>query len=166
MKNLWLLAALLLLTVITSLVLIFRPSQGTQPVSPTSSPSPFPVVVSSPNPSASPSDTVNPDQPVLNNLREGDSITSPLHISGTAPGTWFFEGSFPVVLTDWDGKIIAQTTAQAQSGWMTIERVPFTAVLTFEKPAYGERGTLILRRDNPSGLPENDKAIEVTIRFE
>jgi hypothetical protein len=33
-------------------------------------------------------------------------------------------------------------------------------------PDFGEAGTLILRKANPSGLPENDDAFEVGIRFE
>ena len=41
------------------------------------------------------------------------NISSPLVISGEARGNWFFEGSFPVLLTDWDGKVIAQGVAVA-----------------------------------------------------
>src|SRR3989344_213932 len=92
-------------------------------------------------------------------------IQSPITITGQARGVWFFEASFPVFLVDWDGKIIEQGIAQAKSDWMTEEFVPFEAVLTFEKPSYGERGALILRKDNPSGLPEHDDALEVPIRF-
>ncbi|OGJ59137.1 hypothetical protein A2635_04210 [Candidatus Peribacteria bacterium RIFCSPHIGHO2_01_FULL_51_9] len=96
----------------------------------------------------------------------GDRITSPLTIKGQARGTWYFEATFPVVLTDWDGLIIAQGYAQAEGEWMTEDFVPFSATLTFEKPAYGERGTLVLQKDNPSGLPEHDDAVEIPIRFE
>ncbi|MFH0951428.1 MAG: Gmad2 immunoglobulin-like domain-containing protein [bacterium] len=93
-------------------------------------------------------------------------IISPLVIKGEARGTWFFEASFPVMLTDWDGLIIAQGIATAQSNWMTEDYVPFTAELTFDRPSYGDRGALILRKDNPSGLPEYDDALEVTVFFE
>ncbi|MCC6934442.1 MAG: Gmad2 immunoglobulin-like domain-containing protein [Candidatus Yanofskybacteria bacterium] len=93
------------------------------------------------------------------------SISSPLRVAGKARGTWFFEGSFPVILTDWDGRIIATVPAQAQSEWMTTDWVPFEAILTFEKPSYGARGSLILKKDNPSGLPEHDDAREMTIFF-
>ena len=48
---------------------------------------------------------------------------------------------------------------------MTEDSVPFTATLEFTRPEYGETGALILRRDNPSGLPENDDAVEISIRF-
>jgi hypothetical protein len=92
-------------------------------------------------------------------------VTSPLTIHGEARGMWYFEASFPVVLTDWDGKIIAEGHADAQSDWMTEDFVPFTAILTFTKPAYGERGTLVLKKDNPSGLPEHYAALEIPVRF-
>ncbi len=97
----------------------------------------------------------------------GGLVTSPLTITGEARGPWFFEASFPVMLTNWDGLIIAEGVATAQSDWMTEEFVPFTATLTFEKPKlYPERGTLILKKDNPSGLPEHDAAFEMPVRFE
>lgn len=92
-------------------------------------------------------------------------VMSPLTITGQARGYWYFEASFPVVLTDWDGRIIAEGYAEAQDDWMTEEFVPFKATLTFEQPSYGERGMLILRKDNPSGLPEHDDALEVPVRF-
>lgn len=93
-------------------------------------------------------------------------ISSPVKIKGQARGNWFFEGDFPVILTDWDGKIIAQGYATAKSDWMTEEFVPFAASLEFTKPALYDRGSLILQKDNPSGLPENDQVLEITVYFE
>lgn len=97
-------------------------------------------------------------------------ITSPLTVTGKARGYWFFEADFPVHLTDWDGRIIATGIATAQRDWMTEDFVPFIAVLEFEVPSGpGEarnRGTLILQKDNPSGLPEHDDAREITVYFE
>ena len=97
---------------------------------------------------------------------EDSVITSPLTITGEAPGTWYFEASFPIVIVDWDGLIIAQGHAEAQADWMTEAFVPFVGTVEFVKPAYGENGMLILQRDNPSGLPQNDDAVEIPIRFE
>ena len=92
-------------------------------------------------------------------------VESPLLVDGRARGGWFFEGTFPVVLTDWDGLIIAESFAQAEGEWMTDDWVPFKAVVEFDRPAYGERGSLILQKDNPSDLPEYDKAYEMTVFF-
>jgi len=97
--------------------------------------------------------------------RPSEEIASPLVIIGEARGTWFFEASFPVVLVDWDGLIIAEGHAEAQSNWMTEDFVPFQATLIFKAPIYKNYGTLILRKDNPSGLPEHDNAIEVPVLF-
>lgn len=94
-----------------------------------------------------------------------EEIFSPLLIKGKARGTWFFEASFPVVLVNWDGLIIAEGYATAQDDWMTEEFVSFEATLEFIKPEYSNRGALILQKDNPSGLPENDNALEIPILF-
>ncbi len=97
--------------------------------------------------------------------KAGDSITSPLTVKGEARGQWYFEATFPVVLVDWDGRIIAQGVATAQSDWMTTDYVPFTATLTFDtkEERYSSRGSLILQKSNASGLPENDDAMEIPI---
>ena len=90
-------------------------------------------------------------------------VENPLEITGEIKGTWSFEGTFPVVLTDWDGKIIAEGQAKLEKDWMTTEYVPFKAILNYEKPQVSNRGALILKKDNPSGLPANDDSIEITV---
>ncbi|MBU1046717.1 Gmad2 immunoglobulin-like domain-containing protein [Patescibacteria group bacterium] len=106
----------------------------------------------------------------LNSVRPNDKISSPLVLEGQAVGSWYFEGSFPVVLTDWDGLIIAEgyVTAHPPAGedWMTEDFVQFKGELEFEKPDFDNRGTLILRKDNPSGLPEHDNVLEIPVLFE
>lgn len=102
----------------------------------------------------------------LESPRPNEVIKNPLIVKGEARGYWFFEASFPVMLTNWDGLIIAEGIAQAKSEWMTEDSVPFEATLNFVKPDYGKRGTLILKKDNPSGLPEYDDALEIPISFE
>ena len=102
----------------------------------------------------------------IDNPRPNQVIGSPLIIEGEAKGSWFFEGDFPVILTNWDGLIIAEGYATAQSDWMTDEFVRFKAEIEFEKPGLYNRGSLILRKDNPSGLAENDDALEIPIFFD
>jgi hypothetical protein len=92
------------------------------------------------------------------------TVTSPLKLSGRARGSWFFEASFPVILTNWDGLIIASGTATTKSDWMTEKLVPFEATLEFKNDSpVSNRASLILKKDNPSGLPENDDALEITV---
>ncbi|MEX0930901.1 MAG: Gmad2 immunoglobulin-like domain-containing protein, partial [Candidatus Paceibacterota bacterium] len=100
-----------------------------------------------------------------------DVIESPLTITGEARGNWYFEATFPIILTNWDGLIIAEGFATADGEWMTEEFVPFTALLEFENPYtagdpdFMKRGSLILQRANASGLPENDAALEIRVHF-
>lgn len=101
----------------------------------------------------------------LTSVQPNDVITSPVTITGEARGYWYFEASFPIVLTDWDGLIIAEGFATAEEPWMTENFVPFTSTLEFTAPTLYTNGTLILHRANPSGLPENDDALEIPISF-
>ena len=105
-----------------------------------------------------------PDTLILEQPIAGTIVTSPLRVTGSARGTWYFEASFPVRLLDVDHKEIAVTPAQAQGEWMTEEFVPFEATLTFDKPSTST-GFLVIEKDNPSGLPENDKKLELPIMF-
>lgn len=111
-------------------------------------------------------------------------IDSPLTVRGEARGTWYFEASFPITLVDWDGRIIAQSFATAQddpqdgsadgAGWMTEDFVPFEGTIEFENPSFpgadedhfSRRGTIIFQKDNPSGLPEHDDALEIPVWFD
>lgn len=96
-----------------------------------------------------------------------DTIQSPLLIKGEARGVWFFEASFPILLTDGDGTIVAEGFATAKGEWMTKEFVPFEATLTFTNPQnMKSSGSLILKKDNPSGLPEHDDNLQIPVWFE
>lgn len=101
----------------------------------------------------------------LDSPRPNESIKSPLIVKGEARGNWFFKASFLVILADWDGRIITQGIATAQNDWMTTDFVPFEALLTFSVglDTYNHRGSLILQKDNPSGLTEYDDALEIPV---
>lgn len=94
---------------------------------------------------------------------KGMTVSSPFVVSGKARGYWFFEASFPIELRDTQGNLLETIIAQAQSDWMTTEFVPFTANLIFTKPSAPMSAVLVFKKDNPSGLPENDDLIEVPI---
>jgi hypothetical protein len=95
----------------------------------------------------------------------GERVTSPLRIRGYARGKWFFEGDFPVVLRESDGKVIATGYATAKDEWMTDNFVPFESEIKFKMPKPGSRGTLILKKDNPTDLPEHDDELEIAVYF-
>jgi len=91
-------------------------------------------------------------------------ISSPVTVTGEARGTWFFEASFPIEITDANGKVIGNGFAQAQGQWMTENFVPFIATITFDDPTT-ETGGIILKKDNPSGLPEYDQSLRLPVVF-
>ncbi len=98
--------------------------------------------------------------------RPNGAVGSPLTIRGEARGYWYFEASFPVVLIDEAGSVLAEYYATAQDEWMTESFVPFETMLTFAQQPAGSRGTLILKKDNPSGLSEHDDELRVPVVFE
>ncbi|PIR83940.1 hypothetical protein COU18_00815 [Candidatus Kaiserbacteria bacterium CG10_big_fil_rev_8_21_14_0_10_51_14] len=93
--------------------------------------------------------------------KSGSSVEKTFTVEGMAPGNWFFEASFPIQVRDPENSKIGQAIAQAGADWMTTELVPFTATITVSN--YSGPATLVLLRDNPSGLPENDDALEIPI---
>jgi len=103
------------------------------------------------------------DKALVLNPKQNDIITSPLKIQGAVVGNWFFEGSLPVKLVDENNNVIAFGHATAETDWMTEKPVNFSASLDFTTNATS--GALIISRDNPSGLPQNDGFIKVPIIF-
>lgn len=104
---------------------------------------------------------------VVDKIRIGDKVASPLVITGKARGNWYFEASFPVELVDANNKLIANGIAQAQGDWMTTNFVPFKTTLTFQAPGlYDMNATLIFRKDNPSGEPQNDDQMRLPVQLD
>mgnify|MGYP003394526094 CR=1 FL=1 len=91
-------------------------------------------------------------------------VKSPLTVSGEARGNWYFEASFPVKILDANGNQLGIIPAQAQSEWMTTDFVPFSTSLVFSTSTT-DTGTLVLEKDNPSGLPEHADEVRIPIRF-
>jgi hypothetical protein len=101
---------------------------------------------------------------IVENPKAGEEISSPLFISGKARGFWFFEASFPIELVDENNNLISQSIVQAKGEWMTEDFVPFETLLNFSNPKT-EKGFLIFRKDNPSGLKEHDDELKVPVVF-
>lgn len=112
-------------------------------------------------------DTIKVDLPF-----PGAIVGKDFAVIGEASGPWFFEASFPIEVIDSDGKILSTGIAQAQNdpetgeiNWMTEDFVPFRADIEIPESYIGP-ATLVLKRDNPSGLPENDASISFPITIE
>jgi hypothetical protein len=101
----------------------------------------------------------------------GSVVSSPLNLSGEAKGTWYFEASAPVEILDWQGVVIAQSFVTAQGDWMTIDFVPFTGTVNFTSPyspgdpVAWKQGSIVFKKDNPSGETQNDAQVIVPIQF-
>ncbi len=86
-------------------------------------------------------------------------------ITGKARGTWYFEASFPVKVLDKDGKVLFLGPAQAQTDWMTENFVSFKLPVKVSQSYIGS-ATIVLEKDNPSALPENDASISFPVTIE
>lgn len=86
-------------------------------------------------------------------------------VTGQARGTWYFEASFPLEVLDKDGKTLVTGHAEAQGEWMTENFVPFKGEIAVPSTYIGP-ATLVLHKDNPSGLAEHDASISFPITIE
>ena len=103
----------------------------------------------------------------VTNPTSGSVVGKPITVMGEARGTWYFEASFPIEVRDTAGNVIGTGIGQPVGGadWMTEEFVPFSAEITIPASFIGE-AVLTLKNDNPSGLPEKDRAISFPITIE
>lgn len=105
-----------------------------------------------------------PDLLIVDQPSKNAEISSPIRITGKARGSWFFEADFPLEIVNESGKVLVKSYATAQGNWMTDKFVPFSAEVEFEA-AGAEKGSLILRRANASGLPENNRSYRLPVTF-
>lgn len=106
-----------------------------------------------------------PEKIINLNIEPRDAIKSPQVITGQAPGSWFFEGSFPIEIIDDTGTVIKQSYVTAIGEWMTDDYVSFQAIVEFNNlmASDSQVGKIVFKKDNPSGLPENDDSFEVMV---
>lgn len=93
----------------------------------------------------------------------GGVVDKTFTVTGKAPGPWFSEAQFPIQVRNANGDIIGDGSAHTDGNWQSDDVVPFTADVTISDPTYKGAVRLILMRDNPSGMPENDDAVEIPI---
>ena len=89
-------------------------------------------------------------------------VSNSFLVQGAARGPWYFEASFPIELQTVDGEVLATIVAQAQGEWMTTDLVPFSTYMVAPSTAHGLH-MLVLKKDNPSGLPEHDASVGIPI---
>jgi len=157
MKTLLIIVAVLVVLVLGKVLLDVKDSQPSPSTSITETPdSPATEVTEE----SSKADLIQVESP-----KAGDQITSPVMITGKARGVWYFEASFPITILDETGKVLGRGHAEAKSDWTTSDFVFFTATISFTKSTT-KTGTILLEKDNPSGLPEHADSIKVLIKFQ
>lgn len=111
-------------------------------------------------------ENASPDMIVVENPHPGGVVGKEFRVTGKARGNWFFEASAPIEVIGADGNTIAGSIATAEGDWMTTEFVTFKSEIIDLPSAYIGPATIILRKDNPSGLPENDASVSIPIVVE
>ncbi len=105
------------------------------------------------------------DMIVVDNPFPGAVVGKQFSVTGKARGTWFFEASFPINVLDKDGKVIASGIGQALTEWTTTDFVAFKSDIKVPESYIGP-ATLVLKKDNPSGLEEKEASVSFPITIE
>jgi len=92
-----------------------------------------------------------------------DLVDNDFFIKGEARGNWFFEATAPFFILDANFATITSGIINAQSDWMTEDFVTFNQEVHFTPTT--NSGYLILKNDNPSGLPEKDLYLRIPLKF-
>ena len=127
-----------------------------------------------PSPVAAPTAFTSPNVNVFTPF-PGATVPKTFSVTGEARGPWYFEALFLVQVRDKNDNVVASGPARAQSDWMTDKFVPFRVTLTIGKTTveealtnvkyndYAGPATIVLLKNNPSGLPENDDSVSMPI---
>ena len=107
-------------------------------------------------------DNASSDDIIITSPTAGAEIMGTFILSGEARGNWYFEASFPVEVIAEDGTSLALLPIQAQGEWMTTDFVPFSTEITIEGDYTGP-ATIVVHKDNPSGLPEHDGSVSIPV---
>ncbi len=105
------------------------------------------------------------DIPSITQPTSGATVSSPLTVKGTVPPGWMFEGSLPIALLDENGVTIVEAAAHETTPgtWSSGSPVAFETKLTFTTNA--KKGKILIKKDNPSGLPANNRSFELPVVF-
>lgn len=94
----------------------------------------------------------------------GERVAKTFPVRGQARGSWMFEASFPMEVRDPSGEIVGHGFSMTTEDWMTTEFVSYEGKI--EVADYSGPATLVLKKDNPSGLPEHDDSVSIPIVIE
>lgn len=95
-------------------------------------------------------------------IAPGATVSGVIKATGSLTGGYFFEANMGVKILDANKNVLKSTNGTATSDWMTGDSVSFTTTLDFTGIPAGS-GYIRLHNDNPSGMPENDKYIDIPV---
>jgi hypothetical protein len=135
---------------IAGLLLCACSPQAAKPEAPTAAVSPSPT-------QAAALTLTDPTLAQLEGIAPKARVTSPLSLTGLAPANWYFENSFPVVVTDVYGEKIGEAPASPTDvSWTDPDPVKkFAATVTFTTPLEQE-GWIVLKQDMPGQDDKGD----------
>lgn len=122
------------------------------------------IATPSPEPTPNGDNTSEPfvsENVIVTDPLPNGAVSQTFTVRGEARGSWFFEASFPLQVRDPDNNNVGGGVAMARDNWMTTEFVPFEGKVIVEN--YSGPVRLVLLKDNPSGLPENEDSVEFPI---
>ncbi len=93
-----------------------------------------------------------------------DKIISPLKITGSVSGHWFFEGEIVGKILDENRKVLGQGPLSALDDWMTSDNVFFEGIIPFDKSST-KKGFVVIEADDPRGMGQIP-SFEVGISFD
>lgn len=162
-NKLWVVTVLILAVIIIVLSVILLRSNSSLPVDAAPSvPPPSGNIPLSPDSTNAGAPTPLSQSVVVTSPTAGAIVPKVISVSGSAPGGWFFEAQFPMQIRDQANVVVGHGTGHALGNWQTTALVAFTGTTTVETNYTGP-ATLVLLKDNPSGLPENDDSISLPV---
>ena len=91
---------------------------------------------------------------VLDNLSDRDILSPGFILKGRAVEDWYREGSFPILLADRKGNILAQTFANIQDVPYPDGKIGFISPIFFNSTEVRD-GVLYFIKMGPEGLPDD-----------
>jgi hypothetical protein len=91
------------------------------------------------------------------------AVESPLRVTGSIKRNWTFEAVMTIWVLDSKKAVIGGGPVYTTLTNESDEWVSFDTSLIFTPE--GSDGFLQIKNDNPSGLPENEKVLEVPLKF-
>ncbi len=91
-------------------------------------------------------------------------VSSPVTVSGQAPGTWFFEAVLPISLVTAEGDVLIDDIFVTEEEWMTEDLLDFNLQLSFETPE-SNYGFIVVEKNDPSDLSHNKAAFYWPVEF-